>query len=135
MDMRKYASKRSSLTRFATARSERASSTCSRALWPPNARTRKRLAVHAQRGNNNALIKAWGNDSDDWIGQEIELELGTYKEWKSDPPEDKETVKVHRHLASENLGSTERQRAGEQTIAAELAATPRKNDMDDEIPF
>ena len=27
-------------------------------------------------GNTNILIKAWGYETDNWIGQEIELELG-----------------------------------------------------------
>ena len=28
-------------------------------------------------GNNNALIKAWGHDTDGWIGLEVEFYLGT----------------------------------------------------------
>ena len=40
--------------------------------------------------------------ANDWIGQELELSLGTYKDWKTDPPVDKETVKVQGDLAGEN---------------------------------
>jgi hypothetical protein len=40
-------------------------------------------------GNTNVLINAWGHNSDDWIGQEVELALGTYKDWRSDPVVDK----------------------------------------------
>jgi hypothetical protein len=43
-------------------------------------------------GNLNALIKAWGAESDDWIGLELALELGHYKDWHEDPPCEKETV-------------------------------------------
>ena len=45
-------------------------------------------------GNRNVLIKAWGHDTDNWIGLEVELHLGTYKDWRADPPEEKETVRV-----------------------------------------
>ena len=45
-------------------------------------------------GNFNILIKAWGYESSDWIGKELILELGTYKDWRADPPEEKETVRV-----------------------------------------
>ncbi len=57
--------------------------------------SKRRIAVHTECHDNcNTLIKAWGYESKDWIGQELELFLGTYKDWKSDPPEEKETVKV-----------------------------------------
>ena len=45
-------------------------------------------------GNTNALIKAWGHDTDAWIGKELVLELGHWKDWRDDPPTEKETVKV-----------------------------------------
>ena len=45
-------------------------------------------------GNTNILIKAWGHDTDAWIGRELQLELGTYKDWRDDPPTEKETVRV-----------------------------------------
>jgi hypothetical protein len=47
-------------------------------------------------GNTNTLIKAWGHDTDGWIGLELALELGTYKDWRDDPPSEKETVRVRR---------------------------------------
>jgi hypothetical protein len=38
------------------------------------------------------LQKAYGFESDDWRDHVIELSLGYYKDRKSDPPEEKETV-------------------------------------------
>ena len=86
-------------------------------------------------GNNNALIKAWGHDSDDWIGQEIELALGTYKDWKSDPPEEKETVKVRAISPAKNSEAQNGSAPASKPLPPSRAATPRKSDMDDEIPF
>src|SRR6516164_2226484 len=43
-------------------------------------------------GNTDILIKAWGHDTDSWIGLELELFLGTYKDWREDT--EKETVRV-----------------------------------------
>jgi hypothetical protein len=34
--------------------------------------------------NNKTLIKAYGFESDNWIGQEIELALGSYSDWRTD---------------------------------------------------
>ena len=85
--------------------------------------------------NNNALIKAWGHNSDDWIGQEIEFALGFYKDRKSDPPEDKETVKVHAISPAKNSEAQNGSAPASKPLPPSLAATPRKNDMDDEIPF
>src|SRR5262245_8962207 len=45
-------------------------------------------------GNTNTLIKAWGHETNAWVGHEVELQLGTYKDWRADPPEEKETVKA-----------------------------------------
>jgi hypothetical protein len=77
--------------------------------------------------NTSTLIKAWGHNTDDWIGCAIQLELGTYKDWRADPPEDKETVRV---------------RVVPKTAEAPGPAKPlppsrAKNgaNMDDEIPF
>jgi hypothetical protein len=56
-------------------------------------------------GNTNTLITAWGYDTNDWVEQEIEFSLGFYKDWNSnsDPPAEKETVKV-RAIAGEDGG-------------------------------
>ena len=90
-------------------------------------------------GNNNALIKAWGHDTDHWIGLEIALELGTYKDWRDDPPTAKETVRVR--AISPATGA---QNGGAPPSKAPLppsrtgtAGGPAslRGEMDDEIPF
>ena len=86
-------------------------------------------------GNNSTLLKAWGHDSDGWIGQEIELALGTYKDWRADPPVDKETVKVIAISPAKNSEAQNGSAPASKPLPPSLAATPRKSDMDDEIPF
>jgi hypothetical protein len=84
-------------------------------------------------GNTNTLIKAWGYNSDDWVGQEIELSLGTYKDWRSDPIVDKETVKV-RAISPAKVGTGNSGTAGKPPLPASKTA-PRAEDLDDQIPF
>jgi hypothetical protein len=76
--------------------------------------------------NNKILCKAWGFKSDHWRGLVLELALGHYKDWRSDPPEEKETVTVRavseRQPSSDNGG-------------APILRPSRRNDFNDEIPF
>jgi hypothetical protein len=81
-------------------------------------------------GNNNILIKAWGSETDNWIGRELVFELGSYKDWRSDPPEEKETVRC-RAVSPEN-GSAP---AASKPLPASRAITPIEKDLDDAIPF
>jgi hypothetical protein len=85
-------------------------------------------------GNTNTLIKAWGHDTDKWISLELELYLGTYKDWNEDPPAEKETVRVKaispRPGAQQN-GATPQSKP---PLPPSLTATSQK-DLDDEIPF
>jgi|SRR6516165_4389590 hypothetical protein len=73
--------------------------------------------------NNRTLIKAWGHDSELWLQQELELSLGTYKDWQSE--EEKETVVVRaispRKPSPDNGGTK--------------AVVPRSKELDDEIPY
>jgi hypothetical protein len=89
--------------------------------------------------NTNVLIKAWGHNTDDWIGQEIELVLGTYKDWKSDPPPDKETVKVRAispAKTAQNGGApVNKPLPPSIKSAAPGGAASLRGEMDDEIPF
>jgi hypothetical protein len=85
--------------------------------------------------NTNVLLKAWGHDTDKWIGQEVELLLGTYKDWRSDPPEEKETVKV----CAVSPAKVEGGNGG--TVSkpplpppVDRTAVSRAMDLDDEIP-
>jgi hypothetical protein len=84
-------------------------------------------------GNTNTLIKAWGYNSDDWIGQELELLLGTYKDWKSDPPADKETVKV-RPISPAKTGAGNSGKASKPPLPPSKTVS-RAQEMDDEVPF
>lgn len=89
-------------------------------------------------GNTNALIKAWGHDTDEWIGRELALELGTYKDWRADPPEEKETVRVRA------LTQTKTAEAGNGSAPAKPLPPSRvtsakqslvEDDLSDSIPF
>jgi hypothetical protein len=83
--------------------------------------------------NTNTLIKAWGHDTDMWIGQDIELVLGTYQDWHEDI--EKETVKLRAISfvkAEGGNGST----ASKPPLPPSIVTPPtRRGDMDDEIPF
>jgi hypothetical protein len=78
--------------------------------------------------NVRALHKAYGWESDNWIGHIVELSLGHYKDWKSDPPEEKETV-VLRTISVQPSSSD-----SSGTRLPVQAPSPG-HDMDDEIPF
>ena len=83
-------------------------------------------------GNTNVLIKAWGHDTDAWIGRELQLELGTWKDWREDPPAEKETVRVRAGspaTAAQN-GSPP---ASKPLPPSRVVASPK--DMDDAVPF
>ena len=87
-------------------------------------------------GNTNTLIKAWGYESKDWIGQELELLLGTYKDWDSDPPADKDTVKV-RAISPAKTADSNGGTASKPSLPPSRMVAPRTaaEDMMDEIPF
>jgi len=80
--------------------------------------------------NVRTLCKAWGVESDDWIGQTVQLELGYYSDWRKDPPEQKETVVVR-------AISTRQPSSGDDGAKPLPPPTPRlsRSDLDDEIPF
>jgi hypothetical protein len=86
--------------------------------------------------NNRILGKAWGYESDSWLGQELELSLGSYKDWRDDPPTDKETVTVRAISPAKagNGGTPVSKSASSKAIAPGGAASLR-GAMDDEIPF
>jgi hypothetical protein len=90
--------------------------------------------------NNDILVKAWGYDSDGWIGpeKEIELVLSTYKDWKSD--QDKETVKVvpipPAKMAQQNGGAPANKPLPPSIKSvAQGGPASLRGEMDDEIPF
>jgi len=80
--------------------------------------------------NANVLIKAWGHDTDNWIGQELALELGTYKDFRTD--EEKETVRVAvpgKSPGADN-GSTPAK-----PLPPSRVNTSIEDDLSDSIPF
>jgi hypothetical protein len=92
--------------------------------------------------NNKTLIKAYGGDSDDWRGHLIELSLGHYKDWNTEPPEDKETVVLTAISPREpgaNGGPSSPQRVDPAKLPAPLPKPAAKptfgDDLDDSIPF
>jgi hypothetical protein len=89
-------------------------------------------------GNTNTLITAWGTESDDWIEQEVALELGTYKDWNQDPPVEKETVKIRavsppKGAAAQNGATPPANKPA--LPASRIPPPPLKDDMSDDIPF
>jgi hypothetical protein len=88
-------------------------------------------------GNNNALIKAWGHDTDNWIGLEVELYLGTYKDWRADPPEEKETVRVRAISPGKASAQSGGAPASKPPLPPSRTATTGggRGDMDDDILF
>jgi len=84
-------------------------------------------------GNTNTLIKAWGHDTDTWIGLELALELGTYKDWRADPPEEKETVRVR--AISPSPSAQNGSAPTSKPLPPSRVATSSRDDMDDLIPF
>jgi hypothetical protein len=87
-------------------------------------------------GNTNTLIKAWGYDTDAWIGQEVVFELGHYTDWnsKTDPPEQKETVRVVA-VSPPKPGTGNSGIPAKPPLPPSKTAAARPDDMDDSIPF
>ena len=88
-------------------------------------------------GNTNVLIKAWGHDTDGWIGLEVELYLATYKDWRADPPEEKETVRVRANSPAKTAAQNGGAPASKPPLPPSRTAAvgSPKDDMDDSIPF
>ena len=84
-------------------------------------------------GNTIALIKAWGSETDAWIGLELALELGTYMDWKTEPPVEKETVKV-RGVSPATAAPNGSTPASKPPLPPSMVTSTKAN-MDDEIPF
>jgi hypothetical protein len=85
-------------------------------------------------GNTNVLIKAWGYNTDLWIGLELALELGSYKDWREDPPVDKETVRV-RAISPAPTAQNSGTSASKPPLPPSRVAPAPKDDLDDSIPF
>jgi hypothetical protein len=77
------------------------------------------------------LNKAWGYESESWLGQELELSLGHYTDKKTDPPTEKETIVVR----AISPAKAEAQNGGSKPLPPSRVTTSLKNDLSDEIPF
>jgi hypothetical protein len=77
--------------------------------------------------NTRALAKQYGWESKDLIGKTIELSLGTYKDWNTDPVEEKETV-IAKPISAPSTSS------GTKTMQP-MKRTSVADDLNDEIPF
>jgi hypothetical protein len=86
--------------------------------------------------NNSTLMRAWGFDSNDWIEQEVELSLGTYTNWKTDPPSPAETVVVKAISPAKSAAANGGAPAGNRPVLPPSRAVASKtSEMDDQIPF
>jgi hypothetical protein len=82
--------------------------------------------------NNRTLCKAYGFESEDWRGHVVELSLGHYKDWNTDPPEEKETVALKPVSLREGAVGN----SGSQRVDPAKLPAPRSisDDLNDEIP-
>jgi hypothetical protein len=93
-------------------------------------------------GNTTALIKAFGHETDDWVGHEVELFLGTYKDYRADPVEEKETVRVRAAEPANavtptpaNPGANGGTPIDKSALPTGQTAAAKGDDMNDSIPF
>ena len=79
--------------------------------------------------NDNARIlnRAWGYESEGWIGQQLQLTIGHYLDKKTDPPTQKETIVV-RPISPARTGAN-----GGTLTTKPLPSL--KDDMDNSVPF
>jgi hypothetical protein len=78
------------------------------------------------------LYKAWGHNSEDYLGQEVELSLGQYLDKKFDPPEPKETINI-RAVSPAKPGANGS--AALRPLPPSKVTTSIKDDLDDSSPF
>jgi hypothetical protein len=81
--------------------------------------------------NTNVLIKAWGHETDAWVGLELTLELGTYKDWREDV--EKETVRV-RAISAAKTAQNDGAAASKPPLPPSRTKSS-SDDMDDAIPW
>jgi hypothetical protein len=86
--------------------------------------------------NARVLCKAYGFADTDWRGHTVELSLGHYKDWNTDPPEEKETV-VLRAISSRDGAATNGAPKRIDPAALPMPAPKHTiaDDPDEKIPF
>jgi hypothetical protein len=85
--------------------------------------------------NNRVLVKAYGPKSEDWIGHQIKLALGHYKDWTKDPPVDAETVTLEAVTPRQGAAGNGAHRIDPAQLPAPIKKHTLEEDLDDEIPF
>jgi hypothetical protein len=84
--------------------------------------------------NTKILMKAYGPNSDDWVGKEIELVLGTVK-FNSEPQETVIVNPISPPLAAAAKAAAATPLNLLKLLAHQQSEPARTGDMDDEIPF
>jgi hypothetical protein len=76
--------------------------------------------------NNLARVlnRAWGYNSEDWLGLEVEVSLGHYTDKRDNPPTEKECVNIRAVSPAPGASGS-----------APKPALSNARDMDDNIPF
>ena len=82
--------------------------------------------------NGKKLARAYGYNSDDWIGHQIKLELGTYTDKNGNPKDTVNLTAVSSRDGNADGGTP--QRADPNKLPAPVKRPP-KDDLDDSIPF
>jgi hypothetical protein len=75
---------------------------------------------------SRVLKNAWGYESDNWLGQDVELSLGHYLDKKTEPPAEKECIAIR-------AISPRKAEAANGGLPA--IKPPLKDDLSDDIPF
>jgi hypothetical protein len=83
--------------------------------------------------NNLARVlnRAWGYESEDWIGFEVELSLGHYLDKKTDPPTEKECIAIRAISPAKATGNG----GVASKDGAQGGPVSLRRALDDEIPF
>jgi len=75
--------------------------------------------------NTRAMNRAYGTESDGWLGQVVELAIGSYTDYRGEKPEERETVTLRavttRQPSADNGGAK--------------GAVALRDELNEEIPF
>jgi hypothetical protein len=83
-------------------------------------------------GNGRKLARAYGDNSDDWIGHQIRLELGTYTDKDGNSKDTVNLIAVSSRDGNADGGTP--QRADPNKLPAPVKR-PLKDDLADDVPF
>jgi len=80
------------------------------------------------QANARTMCRAYTTESNNWLGQVVELSLGHYTDYRGEKPEEKETVL----LRPISVWQPSPDNGG---MKGAVALPSRSTDLDDEIPF